>query len=806
MKRTATYAGIFLVAMATLILEILLTRIVSVQAWYHLAFFIISIGMLGMTAGALAVFLYPGAFAEDRIAQRLAQSSLAFAASVPISLAAVLGAKLMPVTDLASFTSLLASGAALAVPFVFAGLALTLALTRAGLPPGLSYGVDLCGAATGCVLVIPLMELCDAPSAALLAAGLAALGGVMFSVEKTQRGLRLAGAFLGAGLLIFASLNAQRNPPPLRPRFVKGGIEDARSFSYIRWTTYSRVTAGPSAWGRPFHWGLGEKTPPAIFTKLVEQRQLVIDGLAATTMQRAAKNPDETAILPWDVTQFAHHLRPHGPAAIIGVGGGRDAISAVQAGHETVLGLEINSAIVALHRDVMPDYSGLARMPQIKLVRDEARSYLARDPSRYTVINMPMIDTWAATGAGAFSLSENGLYTVEAWQIFLSRLTADGIFTVSRWYIEDAVGETVRLTALAMDTLFRLGKRDPRRHLIMVRGGWAATLLVSASPFSDDDLAAVARQTETLGLQVLIHPQRPAAHPLLDQVLQKTSSAQLETWAATQPLDFRAPTDERPFFFNLVRPKSWLMGSGTSSQRIAYGGNLQATRTLVYATLASTLMAMLALLLPLLLRRQKLTHLAGGDIAGALAYFALIGLGFMFVELGLLSRLSVFLGHPTLALAVLLSTIILFTGIGSLLSGRVPVEKSRWARLFPVLPAALLFVIEPLLRTSMSAAGAATLAVRIAVSVFLIAPPALTMGFGFPVGLRLVRRLPGEAEKNALAPWLWGVNGACGVAASGLALACSMAWGVSTTLHIGAFCYALLTLTVLRKRLFDVGS
>jgi spermidine synthase len=779
MKRIATYAGIFLVAMATLILEILLTRIVSVLAWYHLAFFIISIGMLGMTAGALCVFLYPRAFSKERIARRLAQTSLAFAASVPISLAAVLQAKLLPVTDLASFLSLLTSGAALAVPFVFAGLALTLALTRAGLPPGLSYGVDLCGAATGCVLVIPLMELCDAPSAALLAAGLAALGGVMFSVDKAQRGLRLAGAILGAGLLLFATLNAHRSPPPLRPRFVKGGPEDARSFSYIRWTTYSRVTAGPSSLGAPFHWGLGEKTPPAVFRKWVEQRQLVIDGLAATTMQRAAKSADETAILPWDVTQFAHHLRPHGPAAIIGVGGGRDVISAVQAGHETVLGLELNSAIVALHRDVMPDYSGLSRMPQVKLVKDEARSYLARDASRYTVINMPMIDTWAATGAGAFSLSENGLYTVEAWQVFLSRLHDDGIFTVSRWYVEDAVGETVRLTVLALDTLFRLGKVEPRRHLIMVRGGWAATLLVSAAPWSDADLVTVTQKAEALGLQILLHPQRPAAHPLLDAVVQKTSSAALDDWAGRQPLDFRAPTDERPFFFNLVRPKSWLLGSGVSSQRIAYGGNLQATRTLVYATLASTLMAVLALLVPLLLRRRKLTRLPFGDIAGALGYFALIGLGFMFVELGLLTRLSVFLGHPTLALAVLLAAIILFTGIGSLLSGRIPVETSRWARLFPVLPAALLFIIEPLLRLSMSAAGAATLSLRIAVSVLLIAPPALTMGFGFPIGLRLVRRLPGEAEADAnestLAPWLWGVNGACGVAASGLALACSMA-------------------------------
>jgi hypothetical protein len=300
-----------------------------------------------------------------------------------------------------------------------------------------------------------------------------------------------------------------------------------------------------------------------------------------------------------------------------------------------------------------------------------------------------------------------------------------------------------------------------------------------------------------MGMQVFLDPRRPPAHPLLAALTHHRSSEELHRWAETQPLDLRPPTDERPFFFNLVRPSSWLAGKGVGSRRATYHGNLQATRTLVYATLASTALAGLALLVPLVLRRRKLTYLRRTEIAAALAYFALIGLGFMFVELGLLSRLSVYLGHPTLALAVLLAGIILFTGIGSLLSNRLVLSRARPATLYPLIPFVLLVLLLPLMRLLMDATNSSITPVRIAISVLLIAPPAMGLGLGFPVGLRLIGRLErARGAQSSIGPWLWGINGACGVTASGLALACSMAWGMSTTLLVGAACYGLLTLVI----------
>ena len=223
----------------------------------------------------------------------------------------------------------------------------------------------------------------------------------------------------------------------------------------------------------------------------------------------------------------------------------------------------------------------------------------------------------------------------------------------------------------------------------------------------------------------------------------------------------------------------------------AFLGNLYATQTLIYATLASAVLTLFAVVIPLLWRRKELSGYGLVDVGASCGYFALIGLGFMFVEMGLLSRLNVFIGHPTLALASLLGGIIFFTGVGSLLSGKVPLENPVVARLYPLLPALLVvcvaLAIDPVMRSLASAPTAS----RIMAGVAIVGVPALGMGLGFPLGLRLVGDLAGEGRPD-LGPWMWGVNGACGVVASGLALTCSMAWGIAATLYAGAVCYVAL--------------
>jgi hypothetical protein len=299
------------------------------------------------------------------------------------------------------------------------------------------------------------------------------------------------------------------------------------------------------------------------------------------------------------------------------------------------------------------------------------------------------------------------------------------------------------------------------------------------------------------GFNMMLTPRKLPANPLLREVASLQDSAALHAWASGQLLDLSAPTDARPFFFNMLRPSTWFEPPPEIDELdLGFLGNLHATQTLVYATLASALLTLFAVAVPLWLRRGALRGYARLDLLAACAYFSLIGLGFMLVEMGLLSRLNVFLGHPTLALSVLLGGIILFTGIGSLASSRISLA-GRMGTWFPLVPAVAIAVTQSLVGPVMTGFDDASTPVRVLLSVGLVATAALGMGLGFPLGLRLGERLRKD-DLPPLGPWMWGLNGACGVVASGVALVCSMAWGVRTTLLIGACCYVALLVCTAR--------
>src|SRR5262245_2023264 len=299
MTRILTYVGVFLVAMATLMLEVLLTRITSVSAWYHLAFFVISLGMLGMTAGAVLVFVVPAWFPQERVPQRLPQSALGFAVITPICVGLALANPLAPVTDLMSFFALLGSGGALALPFILAGTTLALALTRAGLPASIAYGFDLTGAALGCLAIIPLLDAIDAPSGALAASAVAALAATVFAFAAGRDGWRWLGVAATAALTLLTVANATANPPRLRPAWVKGVREIPEWFSFLRWNTYSRITVSHSVVQEPMFWARAPLVPLDVL-KPLEQRTILIDGAAGTVIVRLGNSLAAHTYLAWD--------------------------------------------------------------------------------------------------------------------------------------------------------------------------------------------------------------------------------------------------------------------------------------------------------------------------------------------------------------------------------------------------------------------------------------------------------------------------------------------------------------------------
>jgi hypothetical protein len=795
--------------MATLMLQIIQTRILSVVSMYYLAFLSISMAMLGMTAGALVVYYRLRTVTPRNVADALSVCSTLFALVTALCFIIQLASPLPVVRAATLFVMWVKVLVLLALPFVVSGVVVSLALTRSPFATGLTYAVDLVGAAFGCLVVLLLLNSVDTPSAIFVVAALAAVAGICFHAAGGERAatglsvlemrwLRRPG-MVAVILVVVAGLNTTTRfgLQPISAKFNR--VEATSAFEFVEWNSFSRIAASGTFEDAPSLWG---PSPTLAASQLVEQRDLNIDGFAGTVMPRFAGDANAVDFLRYDITNLAYAARNNGRVAIIGVGGGRDLLSAHIFGFRDITGVELNPAFIDLltNPDKLRGYAGIADLPGVRLFVDEGRSWFTRTEDKFDLIQMSMIDTFAATGAGAFSLSENGLYTVEGWRIFLSALSPSGLFTVSRWHAPSAPMELGRTTSLAVAALMSLGVENPRDHIYVASVGRLATVIVSRQPLTAADLGILNDRARQLQFTVLVQPGETTAEPALRDVLSAANMDDLHALAGAYWLDISPPTDARPFFFNQLRLVNLAnmgvfideyrrIGSLTSGQSLVIG-NVVAIATLFMLIVLSLIAVIFAVVLP---ARSAIYRVDARLARVGSAYFLLIGLGFMFIEIGLIQRMSPFLGHPTYSLSIVLFSIILSTGLGSLLSERfMPTRPSgvmTWLFLLVVYVLTVPHWLPALTHSSLESAG---LVARSAISVAVILPIGLLMGFGFPMGMRLVMN-----RDDRPTPWFWGVNGAAGVLAAGLAVAISIAFSIDTTIRVGAFCYLLLVPTAL---------
>ena len=792
--RLSFYAGLGLVTAATLMLQIVETRIVSVTSWYHLAFFVISIAMFGLTGGAVYVYLKRDRFRPETLAADLCAASLACAVGAVLALVVQLTIVTSLSVTLMAFLVWTQFAVALTIPFFFSGIVVSLALTRSPYPIGIVYGVDLLGAALGCLGALVIMSLVSGPSAVLWVAVVIAGGGLLFAASGLGEaaGSGWSGALFRwrwpvfAGLVVIAGLNSAL-PLGIRPTVVKETLERPQSIAYERWNSFSRVTLNHPSRESPAMWGPSPRTPPST----IEQRWLNMDGGAGTATYRFTGDLGELDFLRYDISNLAYAVPDLKTGAVIGVGGGRDVLSQKLFGIEQVTGVEINPIFIDILTNRYADYTAIARQPGVSLVVDEARSWFARTDKRFDVIQMSLIDTWAATGAGAFTLSENGLYTIDAWKIFLDRLTPKGIFTVSRWYAPGEVNETGRMMALATATLQALGSDDPKSHFFVAATGQIATLVMAREPLTPQALAALTEAAGRYDYRILVSPDRPSASPLLESIVGSRDGAALHAVTKDAFLDLSPPTDGRPFFFNQLRLDRLgdLDLTDLGARTGVYGGNLIATLTLAMLILISLVLVLATIVFPL---RATVERPGSALVLAGTAYFALIGTGFMLAEIALLQRISVFLGHPVYALSVVLFSLIVSTGIGSLVSERFPLDTPGRLVGWAVLTAAYVFTLPWWLPDLLIGLESSGLVARAGLAIAVLAPAGFLMGFGFPTGMRLV-----SAIDTGPTPWFWGINGAAGVLAASVAVIVSIAFGIDTTLRAGALCYLILALPAL---------
>jgi hypothetical protein len=784
------YSGLFLATLATLMLEILDSRLLSVLTWYHLAFLAVSLAMLGMAAGAVFVFLRGEGFSGERATLALPRYCTWLAIAIPIShlLNLIIPIPLLDRFAVMEILAITLSTIVLAVPFVLAGIVVTLALTRTTAPIGRLYAFDLAGAALGCVLVVPLLNRSNISSVAL-AAGAAAAAGAFCLHRFARARSGSSAALLAVALFMAAAANAPRDNDGIGVMYPKSRLlwEQRDQILWSAWNTHAYVVVGKPSTGPAFYWGAGAGAEK--FT--TRSAWMLIDGGAGTPITEW--NGDRAALewVPYDVTVAPYYLR-RGDAGVIGVGGGRDVLSAIWAGSTSITGIEINDNLLHALQGPYRKFAAIVDRPEVTLVHDEARSFLSRTHRRFDVLQMSLIDTWASTGAGAFTLTENGLYTREGWRVFLNVLKPGGVFSVSRWFAPAAASETSRVLALAVAALIDRGAKRPADHVIMIARGPVATLMVSTAPFSERDRTIMERVCAERGFTLLVSPWSAAADTRLGGIVRSASHSELQAASDDPVFDFSPPTDERPFFFNMLKPASFYRLSEMPGTDASLGagvavGNLRATFTLILLFAIAALLVLAIIVWPLM--RSGLPAMPRRSFAMAVAYFALIGCGYMFIQIPLLQRFSVYLGHPTYTFSIILFSMILFTSLGSLLSDRLPVDRHRWVLNLPIaigLAVILLtFAIQPIVDRTI----ALELPSRALIVLACTAPVALLLGFCFPIGMNLVSR----SSTNATA-WMWGINGACGVLASIAAVAISMWLGIHANLVLAAALYVLLTI------------
>jgi len=775
------YFAIFVLASATLSYQILITRFFSVMLYYHFAFAAISLAMLGLTRGAIEVYNNPDRYAPQQVGVEFARHASWFAITGVGAMAIFLCVPLV-IPEQYVMVVLAIATIAFVRPFTESGVCITLLLTRLPYSGGWLYAADLAGAALGCLGVIFVLLVVD-PVSATLAIGACAAGAGWIVVRDSGdiRGLRLSGAValtLTAAAAVHSGLAVSGNSH-LGVFWAKGAQQTGTLFE--RWNTYSRVRVTALGEATPQGWGFA-RTPE---TK-IDQKHLDIDADAATVITRYDGDNSKLSYLKDDVVNAAYLVQPPGAVAVVGVGGGRDILSALYFGAKRVHGIEINPAIFEVLTDKFADFSGhLDRRPGVSLVNAEARSYINHSSDRYDLVQISLIDTWAATAAGGLTLTENRLYTVEAWGDFYRALNPGGLLSISRWYDPNIHrGEFYRLVASAASALQRKGvpAAELTQHVVALNVGNIVTVITRPDAFTGAQWQGARTRLLTQGFKILLGPD-VAFDTITSTLLSGKADAAFFT---SLPENVTPSTDDNPFFFYTTR-----FGNLFSRMSPMAPTNNNAAINMTLVLILVSLCACVYYIVTPFVRLAKRMPLS--TLTPPVAYFCAIGMGFMLIEISQMQRLMVFLGHPVYGLAVVLFTILLFSGIGSATIGaQAPRSSGVIVRVGALLTTVVLAgLLTPVLTTW--ARGEAT-DMRILLSVLLLAPPAFCMGMMFPLGLSIWRR------HSELLPFFWSANGITSMFASVLGMALSIEFGIAKTYALGACFYVVCALVIAMSR------
>ncbi|MCB9876125.1 MAG: hypothetical protein H6835_00875 [Planctomycetes bacterium] len=757
--------AIALASFAILFFQIAVTRVLSVVLWYHWAFLSVSLAMLGL--GAPGVWFALRRPSVALLPWTLVLGGLAVPASVVAILAITLHLGRVDFGGLGPWAVVLCMACVL-VPMLLLGAAVCILLLEAkGAEVGRLYGADLLGASVAAAAVMPVLSTLPTPQAC-------ALLGLLPVFAAWRTGLR--GWLAAAAALLIVGVTVVDGPLKVRRSKLYYEAIDM----YERWTPTARLTffdtkaalevIAPGAGAAVAHtWGRGSKAPHVT----AEQFWMEQDGTAGTPITRFdgdTSDMGEFDFLLFDVTAAGYQVRPPRRVAIIGGGGGRDVLTALRCGAADIDVAEFNAGVVETVSTRFKEFSGdIYHAPGVHAHVSEGRSFLTRSPGDYDLIQISLIDSWAATAAGAYTLAENNLYTVEAFRLYYEKLSPDGLLSTSRWRAGVFGLEGDRLVLLSQAALRAAGVERPEEHLLVIGADTVCNVLMSKRPFTAAERARAAEVCEQRGFDGMYPDAPDAAAPGRVATLLRDGPGE----AAARGIQLTPPTDDRPFFFQSLP----IFGRFDLGFARAQGINEEGVATLQLLMLVVAAFTLALFFAPFALMRflPRAPEFWRGS-----SYFAAIGFAFMLIEIPWLQRFVLYLGHPSVAAAVVIGALLLGAGAGSLRSGRLGVGGLQ--RLWPVVPV-VLGVLNVVMGWLFEVTLGASEAVRVVVTVVLLLPCGFLLGHFFPLGMLRF----GDAAKA----WFWALNGACGVLAGVSSLALAMAFGFEAVAWGGVLAYAI---------------
>src|SRR5215510_5300261 len=783
MGRCAVMVAVALVSFASLLLELAMTRLFSVVLFYHFAFFAISVALLGLGSGGVFAHIrrdWLGRFDLRVLGARLCCLNSAF---IFLALEIVLHTPVALEVTGRNFSKLTLIYLVTAIPFFFTGLLFSVLFARSDEEVPVFYGADLTGGALACLAVVPLLNSVGAPNALLCASLSMSAGGAVWAEKKRTRILALMQAAIFA-LLMIGNLNGRWTDVV----YAKGVFRDPKWVEFARWNAISRIEVDRQNGAR--YIVIDADATSAIMNvdpALWDREQ----GSNPTPVQTGL--PAESAFnwkksLMAAAPAVANVLRPHGDFAIIGPGGGVDVLRSVANGSPNVTGIEINPTIVnSVMRGRYADYSyHLYDRPQVHIHVQDGRSYIRGANETYDVVQMTLVDTWASTAAGAFALSENNLYTVEAFEEYFDHLKPDGFIAITRWEFKQP-REALRVVSQAIQALHDNGVADPRPNFIVIADGGLnedgrpVLVLAKKTSFTSQEYLAVAQHLQANPNLVWLNPPAEffwarALPPGAEAFQRLIRSNDPQAFASSYDYNVTPVTDTAPFFFFTLKTghviRNILAGTGHGMDwRINLG--IVLLGMLLIISLAAVLVF---LILPLLLQKSR-PH---GLRIGSLLYFVAVGLGYILVEISLIQRFVLFLGHPTYALTVVVFLLLLSSGAGSI-TVRPPNIRTILTAI-----AALIFIYAVLLPMLLAAAVGWPFGIKLVISAVVLVPLGFLMGTPFPTGLKLVNR-----GGNATVEWAWAMNASASVLGSVAAMVIAIHFGLTVTLACAALAYAM---------------